>query len=206
MHTAGLSRSLVGQDGLVQVGNAVGTISYTAPETFTENVLQKPSDVFAFGILSESSMLKNPATAGSWLCIHHPSCCDDFSTAVQIHAMHWRPVTLGLSLPKVPREHFWAFASGGSVCRAACSWGMPRIIKLQQVPQILTDFEGLWAQCGRSSTASQHMRGCWRSKSVTWSQSRGCALILTTHARCHTRTLRRHAGTKVQPAGAPPPL
>ncbi|KAK9833634.1 hypothetical protein WJX74_001172 [Apatococcus lobatus] len=47
----GLSRPLVGKDGLVQVGNAVGTISYTAPETFTENVLQKPSDVFAFGIL-----------------------------------------------------------------------------------------------------------------------------------------------------------
>ena len=53
----GLSRPLVGKDGLVQVGNAVGTISYTAPETFTENVLQKPSDVFAFGILSKLSSI-----------------------------------------------------------------------------------------------------------------------------------------------------
>ena len=51
---AGLSRPLLGKDDLVQVGNAVGTISYTAPETLTENVLQKPSDVYAFGILSTS--------------------------------------------------------------------------------------------------------------------------------------------------------
>ncbi len=58
---AGLSRPLVGKDGLVQVGNAVGTIAYTAPETFTEKVLQKPSDVYAFGILSETSLLQcNP--------------------------------------------------------------------------------------------------------------------------------------------------
>lgn len=60
----------------------------------------------------------------------------------------------------------------------------------------------MWPQCGKSSTANQHMRGYWRSRSVTWSPSRGCALSSTTPAHCHTRSSHRRAGTTVQPTGA----
>lgn len=36
------------------MGSALGTIAYSAPETFLHNKLQKPSDVYAFGIMRES--------------------------------------------------------------------------------------------------------------------------------------------------------
>lgn len=35
------------------MGSTLGTIAYTAPETFTTNCVKKPSDVYAFGIMSE---------------------------------------------------------------------------------------------------------------------------------------------------------
>jgi serine/threonine protein kinase len=35
------------------LGSALGTIAYTAPETFTNNCVKKPSDVYAFGIMRE---------------------------------------------------------------------------------------------------------------------------------------------------------
>ena len=37
------------------LGSALGTIAYTAPETFTNNCVKKPSDVYAFGIMREHS-------------------------------------------------------------------------------------------------------------------------------------------------------
>lgn len=35
------------------LGSALGTIAYSAPETFATNRLRKPSDVYAFGIMRE---------------------------------------------------------------------------------------------------------------------------------------------------------
>ncbi len=35
------------------MGSALGTIAYSAPETFLHNKLKKPSDVYAFGIMRE---------------------------------------------------------------------------------------------------------------------------------------------------------
>lgn len=35
------------------MGSAMGTIAYTAPETFATNIAKKPSDVYAFGIMRE---------------------------------------------------------------------------------------------------------------------------------------------------------
>lgn len=35
------------------LGSALGTIAYSAPETFADNQVKKPSDVYAFGIMRE---------------------------------------------------------------------------------------------------------------------------------------------------------
>lgn len=51
---AGLSRSLEANANQVAVGNQLGTVAYTAPEIFHDSVVTKPSDVYAFGVLSES--------------------------------------------------------------------------------------------------------------------------------------------------------
>lgn len=49
----GLSRSLEANCNHVAVGNQLGTVAYTAPEIFRDSFVTKPSDVYAFGILSE---------------------------------------------------------------------------------------------------------------------------------------------------------
>lgn len=53
--SAGLSRPLQESEQDVPAGNHVGTIMYTAPETFRDSRLTKPGDVYAFGIMSEPS-------------------------------------------------------------------------------------------------------------------------------------------------------
>ena len=63
---AGLSRLLdASTDGTsIPVGNMLGTVAYTAPEVFKDSFVTKPSDVYAFGILStpphQSSTLSVP--------------------------------------------------------------------------------------------------------------------------------------------------
>ena len=54
---AGLSRLLdASTDGTsIPVGNMLGTVAYTAPEVFKDSFVTKPSDVYAFGILSTPS-------------------------------------------------------------------------------------------------------------------------------------------------------
>ena len=47
----GLSRPLELGATHASMGSALGTIGYTAPETFATNCVKKPSDVYAFGIL-----------------------------------------------------------------------------------------------------------------------------------------------------------
>ncbi|KAL3143112.1 hypothetical protein ABBQ38_003385 [Trebouxia sp. C0009 RCD-2024] len=47
----GLSRPLQESEQDVPAGNHVGTIMYTAPETFRDSRLTKPGDVYAFGIM-----------------------------------------------------------------------------------------------------------------------------------------------------------
>ena len=51
----GLSRLLdASTDGTsIPVGNMLGTVAYTAPEVFKDSFVTKPSDVYAFGILSK---------------------------------------------------------------------------------------------------------------------------------------------------------
>lgn len=49
--STGLSRELVGGESGQEVGAALGTIAYTAPELFDECMPTKASDVYAFGIL-----------------------------------------------------------------------------------------------------------------------------------------------------------
>ena len=50
----GLSRPINLGETHISLGNALGTIAYTAPETFATNMAKKPSDVYAFGVMSES--------------------------------------------------------------------------------------------------------------------------------------------------------
>ena len=65
MAGAGLSRSLEANTIQVAVGNQIGTVAYTAPEIFRDSFVTKPSDVYAFGILSTS-----PAICLTWhLCM-----------------------------------------------------------------------------------------------------------------------------------------
>ncbi|KAK9808759.1 hypothetical protein WJX72_003116 [[Myrmecia] bisecta] len=47
----GLSRPVQSSEAENQSGAAIGTISYTAPEAFQSERVQKPTDVYAFGIL-----------------------------------------------------------------------------------------------------------------------------------------------------------
>lgn len=54
---AGLSRSLEANANQVAVGNQLGTVAYTAPEIFHDSVVTKPSDVYAFGVLSAPLLL-----------------------------------------------------------------------------------------------------------------------------------------------------
>ena len=52
---AGLSRLLDGTTNgtSIPVSNMIGTVAYTAPEIFRDSFVTKPSDVYAFGILSK---------------------------------------------------------------------------------------------------------------------------------------------------------
>lgn len=54
---AGLSRSLEANSMQVAVGNQLGTVAYTAPEIFRDSMVTKPSDVYAFGVLSTTPVL-----------------------------------------------------------------------------------------------------------------------------------------------------
>ena len=60
----GLSRLLdASTDGTsIPVGNMLGTVAYTAPEVFKDSFVTKPSDVYAFGILSKLAQLLPPST------------------------------------------------------------------------------------------------------------------------------------------------
>lgn len=45
------------------IGSTLGTIAYSAPETFSTNRLKKPSDVYAFGIMRE---WREAEAGGGW--------------------------------------------------------------------------------------------------------------------------------------------
>lgn len=48
---AGLSQPLTGEEPSVAAFSQVGTVPYTAPETFATDRVSKQTDIYAFGIL-----------------------------------------------------------------------------------------------------------------------------------------------------------
>ncbi|DBB00185.1 TPA: hypothetical protein ACH3X1_014017 [Trebouxia sp. C0004] len=63
----GLSRPLQESEEDVPAGNHVGTIMYTAPETFRDCRLTKPGDVYAFGIMSKFSWMPIGLALQHWM-------------------------------------------------------------------------------------------------------------------------------------------
>ena len=69
----------MGAERHVSVGDTIGTIAYTAPETLHSNLIQKPSDVFAFGVLcklpppadSTKLLLRIGIEIGDLGCLRH---------------------------------------------------------------------------------------------------------------------------------------
>ena len=53
---AGLSRLANAGSSKALAGNGLGTIAYTAPETFQNGVADMSSDVYAFGILGDPEL------------------------------------------------------------------------------------------------------------------------------------------------------
>ncbi len=80
------------------LGSALGTIAYSAPETFAHNQLKKPSDVYAFGIMREwQAALAAPgfSTAEPWLPGLAPSLAATAAYRAPVHM--WRAVASACS-------------------------------------------------------------------------------------------------------------
>lgn len=65
----------MGAERHVSVGDTIGTIAYTAPETLKDNHILKPSDVFAFGVLCKppppTERIINQNRSGEIGCLRH---------------------------------------------------------------------------------------------------------------------------------------
>jgi hypothetical protein len=63
----------------------LGTIAYTAPETFADKVLNKPADVYAFGIMREWLAALNVCqpTSSGWLAAEAHAHCTLFCQQVR---------------------------------------------------------------------------------------------------------------------------